>query len=189
MEWKKKPAKTDWSGNGVPLIPKIEVTYGFHAGRLFFIPKLRVIELLKILTALRAKTWKEFKQRIPKALFRIMTEMKTDYDESWPDDDQPFNVEEVPCRNVSASLRGWGYDIEEMVQWMPEGVKNRFGRVTVTVHDGCFLELDHEKSRGIIAMLNKCGYRCKKDSNVISSLVGDYAPDNDPKTPNFLAQK
>ena len=173
MEWKKKPPKSDWSGNLVLLTAKIEVVYGLHAGQLFFIPKLRVMELLKIWTALRAKTWKEFQQLIPKAVFREMAEMKADYDESWPDDDQPFNIEEVPCRNISASLKGWGYDIEEMSQWMPEGVKTRFGKVTATTQDGWVLELDPEKSRGIIAILNKCGYRCRKDSNLISSLVRD----------------
>ncbi|MEN6580669.1 MAG: hypothetical protein ABFD05_08585, partial [Anaerolineaceae bacterium] len=76
----------------------------------------------------------------------------------------------------------------EMSEWMPEEIQAKFGRkmsysaMDINVPEGEILVLDEKQMDEIVAELEKLGYECRRDDDLlIAGTSLDFDPDDYPQ--------
>jgi|SRR6478736_302398 len=57
-----------------------------------------------------------------------------------------------------------------MLEFIPESVQERFGKVVETVHNGEMLELDPVHEHEIVAALRSHGFSCERNQALVDAL-------------------
>jgi hypothetical protein len=144
---------------------RVPVVYGLATSTetLVFIPKKRAVILAKIQTAIElAKTWGDYRHMVPREVFRDTRE-RCDIDLRGAElDAEPF---EPPGSFYDGDWPGW--PAQEMLNWVPESVQDKFGQCVGSVINGPYLELDWEDRHEIVKALESEGFRCVEDQNLV----------------------
>ncbi len=115
-----------------------------------------------------AKTWGEFRDQVPRA-YEAIAEGWQENDELAPLPDEPFEAARIPGMD-DGDWPGW--PAQEMLTWMPDAVKRRFGRVEASVINGDFLLLPPEQTSDIVSALETFGYPCREDQGLVKQACG-----------------
>jgi hypothetical protein len=136
---------------------------------LVFLPEDEAFRLASIFHAIEsARTWGDFRDLMPPDDFdAIEAFMATDGDLC--DLNERFRWEDLPgyCDGL---FPDWAE--QRMLQWLPEKVTRRFGRVESSQHDGVFLMLSPADEAAIVDELEAAGHHCRRDERFVLSACG-----------------
>ena len=124
-----------------------------------FAEKERATAVAQIWSALNtAKTWGEFKAKMPVDEFRDMAENQ-DWGPEEFDEEAPFEKDDVPGFS-DGDYPEWLQ--ATMLDWFPEELIEKYGPTVNSVLNGPFLQLPTEKTEEIAADLRLLGYTVTK---------------------------
>jgi hypothetical protein len=170
------------------------LVYGITNYGLLFIQSSRAKELADSNRALlNAKTWGEFKSLVSRELYEFYLPNSSYYEgQSYPEDGDytPYDIApETPFTPNDVVM----YDELpanpeiEMSEWMPEDIQEKFGRkmryaaMDMNVPRGEILVLEEKQMDEIIAELEKLGYECRRDDDLLmAGTTLDFDPDDYP---------
>ena len=117
-----------------------------------------------------AATWGEFKRLAPPEHYQdALSRWMDSTEEEAPAPDQPFDPHDIPGRS-DGDWPAW--PAQDMLAWVPEEVQARFGRSRASTLNGCWLSLPGEAIHEIVAAMQRLGYRCRRDQDLISRAHG-----------------
>jgi hypothetical protein len=156
-----------------------ELVYGVYRNdELVFIPKQQAFELAQLREALTtAKTWGEFKAKVPAHLYKETVYLYSDYEEDDEDGEEP----EAPGDKdefVADDIPGHGdgdwpiWAAQAMLEWVPQDVQERFGRVAATRLSGEYLYLPENRADEIASAMQSHGYTCVRDDALVERAEG-----------------
>jgi hypothetical protein len=139
--------------------------------QLVFIPEDRAHDLVKVRDAIEnARTWGEFRLLLPERRWR---EIADDYapveEEPPPADDEPFAADAVPGY-IDGDWPEW--PAQQMLDWMPQDIQDRFGDVGSSMVSGDSLYIDPASERDVVAALQNAGYVCSRDDKLVARASG-----------------
>jgi hypothetical protein len=157
------PATIAGSGESVFVIKTSKLVYGhasLHDCLAFADGETAADEAREIVAIASAGTWGEARD-----VEVSLTWNPAEQDDE-PEDDEPFDINEAtegdwPPMVTSRALR-----------LLPKEVRDRFGEVVDTVHDGDYLEIPLAAEGEIVAALRKRGYEVTRDDELINTLDG-----------------
>ena len=170
------------------------IIYGITRLGLLFVPESRAKELAEGNKALlTAKTWGEFKALVSTELYVFYLTKSSYYEGPYEPEDGDYTpyaiAPETPFTpNDVVTYDGLPGNPEiEMSEWMPEeiqekyGTKMRYAAMDMNVPDGDILVLEEEQMDEIAAELEKAGYVCKRDDDLLTAgTTLDFDPDDYP---------
>ena len=146
---------------------------------------------------LTAKTWGEFKALVSKEMYEFYLENSSYYegpDEPEDGDYAPYDIKpETPFtpNDVVTYAALPAYPEIEMSEWMPKEIPAKFGRkigysaMDMNVPDGDILVLKEKQMDEIVAVLEKLGYECRRDDDLLmAGTTLDFDPDDNPGNPD-----
>lgn len=169
-----------------------KIVYGMTNLGLLFIPETRANELADSNKALlTAKTWGEFKALVSQEMYEFYLVYSYHYEgprEPEDGDYTPFDIApETPFTPNDVVM----YDVLpahpeiEMSEWMPEEIQAKFGRkmgysaMDMNVPGGSILVLKEKQMDKIVAELEKLGYVCRRDDDLLmAGTTLDFDPDD-----------
>jgi hypothetical protein len=168
--------------------------YGITGLGLLFVPESRAHELANSNKALlTAKTWGEFKSLVSKELYEFYLTNSSYYEGPYEPEDGDCTPYDIPPETPFTPNDVVMYDELpanpeiEMSEWMPEEIQEKFGRkmrydaMDMNVPDGEILVLDEEQMDEIVAELEKLGYECRRDDDLLmAGTTLDFDPDDYP---------
>jgi hypothetical protein len=160
-------------GAGPPTLPGAIVigTVENDGLEVVMIPQQEAESLAQLHRALnRAATWGEFKRLAPREHYEdAVSRWMDSNDEEEPASDQPFDPHDIPGRD-DGDWPAW--PAQDMLAWVPEEVQARFGRSHASVLNGAWLSLTGEAIDEIVASMERLGYRCRRDDELIARAHG-----------------
>jgi len=170
------------------------IIYGITVFGLLFVPESRAEELADGNNALlAAKTWGEFKSLVSKELYEFYLPNSDYYQGPNEPEDGDFTPYDIAPERPFTPNDVVTYDALpanpeiEMTEWMPEEIQEKFGQkmryyaMDMNVPDGDILVLEEEQMDEIAAVLEKVGYVCKRDDDLLNAgITLDFDPDDYP---------
>ena len=170
------------------------IVYGITNLGLLFVPESRAKELAESNKALlSAKTWGEFKALVSQEMYEFYLVNSAHYmgaNEPEDGDYTPYDIApETPFtpNDVVTYDALPAYPEIEMSEWMPEGIQAKFGRkvrysaMDMNVPEGQILVLEEKQMDEIVAELEKLGYECRRDDDLLmAGTTLDFDPDDYP---------
>jgi hypothetical protein len=147
------------------------LVFGYlHDEALIFVPEREAVELAELRRAVgTARTWGELKANIPPKRWRQVASAFEVGDERLPSDDEPFDADHVPGY-ADGDWPDW--PAQRMLEWMPSEVRERFGKLELSVLNGEYLALDPARESEIVSALRKAGYDCRPDDRLVREASG-----------------
>ena len=90
------------------------------------------------------------------------------FDERLPLKDEIFNEESLDHYSLMEIL-----SFAPRMNWVPDTIESKYGKVMVSIHDGDFLEFSPEDEEKIVTAFESLGYQCVKDEEMIRRAYGD----------------
>jgi hypothetical protein len=149
--------------------PNKDLVYGQSdfAGGLVFVPRTKAKELASLVTAAReSKTWGEFRARIPEACWDEIRENIADPGDPEPEENAEFDPNEIP---------GWeeydwpGWPAQLALEWVPESIRQSFGKTEGTMISGDFLDLSEADPDEVVSAFEQAGYLCEEDYELVAT--------------------
>ncbi len=155
-------------------------TVDVFGGDLVFIPRKRAEYLAALQEAKdSATTWGELRERIPAEEFDklALSELHADadvFDELDPAVQQEFLAQPFDAGEVGLIADGdWpAWTQQEMMEWMPDEVQEKFGKWSRSMVSGECLQIDARKVKAVVAALQAHGYRCEEDEDLVRRASG-----------------
>jgi len=183
--------------------PEKSIVYGVYGGQegfIVFIEKTEAERLANACDAIcRAKTWGEFRDLVWAETYEDIAgdeewwsyedflefgeledgeEARLEYEkfeERVPLDKDPFDS----SKSVGGYWDGVYFQVWPkgmMVDWVPESIQKKFGKLESTFLDGSALCLSANREKEIVAAFRKLGYEVKKDQELVAT-AGGHSPD------------
>ncbi len=173
------------------------IVYGVTNLGLLFVPESRAMELTDSNKALlTAKTWGEFKSMVSKDLYEFYLTNSAYYEGPNEPEDGNFDPYDIAPETPFTPNDVVVYDVLpanpeiEMSEWMPKEIQEKFGYkmhyagMDMNVPGGEILVLDEKRLDEIVTELEKLGYKCKRDDNLLmAGTTLDFDPDDYPEAP------
>lgn len=170
------------------------IIYGISNFGLLFLPESRAKELADGNRALlTAKTWGEFKSLVSTELNVFYLTKSSYYEGPYEPEDGDYTPYDIPPETPFTPNDVLTYEELpanpeiEMTEWMPEDIQEKFGRkmryyaMDMNVPDGDILVLEEEQMDEIVAELEKHGYVCKRNDELLNAgITWDFDPDDYP---------
>ncbi len=170
------------------------IIYGITNFGLLFVPERRAKELADGNRALlTAKTWGEFKSLVSKELYEFYLPYSGHYEGPQEPEDSDFGpydiAPETPFTPNDAVMDDVlpAYPEIEMSVWMPKEIQEKFGRkmrytaMDMSVPGDDILVLEETQMDKIVTELEKHGYFCKRDDDLLlAGTTLDFDPDDYP---------
>ena len=170
------------------------IVYGITNLGLLFVPESRARELAESNNALlTAKTWGEFKSLVSREMYEFYLVNSAYYEGSSEPEDGDFTPFDIAPETPFTPIDVVTYDALpahpeiEMSDWMPEEIQAKFGRkmsysaMDMNVPEGEILVLEEKQMDKIVAELEKLGYECQRDDDLlIAGTTLDFDPDDYP---------
>ena len=170
------------------------IVYGITNLGLLFVPESRARELAESNNALlTAKTWGEFKSLVSQEMYAFYLVNSAHYEGPDEPEDGDYTPYDIPPETPFTPIDVVTYDALpahpeiEMSDWMPEEIQAKFGRkmsysaMDMNVPEGEILVLDEKQMDEIVAELEKLGYECRRDDDLlIAGTTLDFDPDDYP---------
>ncbi len=148
-----------------------QLVYGLAGDKsLVFMPEHAARELAELRTLLPvARTWGEFRAGISDARWRRIVEPLEGDGEPVPEPAAPFDAAQI-----------WGYEdgdwpewpAQQMLEWMPVELQQRFGDIEDSVLNGPCLQLEPTREREIVQALHAASFTCRRDDAMIRKASG-----------------
>lgn len=136
-------------------------------GYLVCIPRERAEELAAIHDGVNgSSSWDDFRSRIPRGAW---TELAKAFEEAESGPSEPFEADAVPGY-LDGDWPDW--PAQRMLDWMPEEIRERHGRVEDSVLNGPYLELDPLRKGEIARALSECGFVVREDEGLVTRASG-----------------
>lgn len=170
------------------------IIYGITNLGLLFVPESRAKELADGNRALlSAKTWGEFKSLVSKELYEFYLPNSDYYEGPNEPEDGDFEPYDIAPETPFTPNDVVTYDELpanpeiEMSEWMPEEIQVKFGKkmryagMDANVPSGDILVLKEKDMSKIVADLEKLGFVCKRDDDLLmAGTTLDFDPDDYP---------
>ncbi len=170
------------------------IIYGITNLGLLFVPESRAKELAESNKALlTAKTWGEFKALVSQEMYEFYLVNSAYYEDPGDPKDGDYTPYDISPATPFTPNDVLSYDalpayLEiEMSQWMPEEIQCKFGRKTrysvmdMNAPNGDILALDEKQMDKIVAELEKLGYTCRRDDDLLmAGTTLDFDPNDYP---------
>ncbi len=172
-----------------------DLVYGLLVGALTFMAESRAKYCAAIFTALMsAKTWGEFKNMVPREVYDKYTslsfyykgpkgEQPEDIEKYYFPDDRRFNPNDVYTYDYIEAQPA--FPAIEMSEWVPQDIQDKYGKLSHyymcngNFPDGDELKLDVNHMDEIVSAMQAHGYNCRRDDNLIESVIGmTFNPDD-----------
>ena len=137
---------------------------------LIFIPEAAAIRLAAIHRALaNSETWGEFFDAIPPdELESVYERLRDEETQSLPDRSAKFDSDLLGCGD--GEYPDWAD--QKMVDWLPADICRQYGKAGDSMLNGQYLVLDVRRTPEIIAALEKAGFECRLDEELINRACG-----------------
>ena len=170
------------------------IIYGITNLGLLFVPEIRAKELAESNKALlTAKTWGEFKSLVSTELYVFYLTKSSYYEGPYEPEDGDYTPYNIPPETPFTPNDVLTYEELpanpeiEMTEWMPEEIQQKFGRkmryyaMDMNVPRGEILVLEEKQMDEIVAELEKLGYICQRDDDLLmAGTTLDFDPDDYP---------
>ncbi len=170
------------------------IIYGITNLGLLFVPESRTKELADNNKALlTAKTWGEFKSLVSQEMYEFYLVNSAYYEGPSEPEDGDYTPYDIPPETPFTPNDVVTYDALpaypeiEMSEWMPEEIQAKFCRKTsyssmdMNVPEGDILVLEEKQMDKIVAELEKLGYACRQDDDLLmAGTTLDFDPDDYP---------
>jgi hypothetical protein len=168
------------------------IIYGDSPLGLLFIPEARVLEMANYYRALvTAKNWGEFREMVTKAIYEKYLPGSVHYHGPYKTENidimQYYIPDETPFtpNDVFTYDNPPGHPEIEMTAWMPDEIQEKFARrfkyyaMDGNAPGGEALELDKTKLDKILQIMEKEGFDCRRDDELITAATTcDFNPDD-----------
>jgi len=157
-----------------------DIIYGITNLGLLFLPVKRANELANGYKALlTARTWGEFKSLVSKEFYEFYLPNSDYYEGPDEPEDGNYTPYDIAPETAFTPNDVLPYDDLpahpeiEMTEWMPEEIQEKFGRkmrynaMDMNVPEGEILVLEEKQMDDIVAELEKLGYVCKRDDDLL----------------------
>ena len=147
------------------------LVYGLFGESLFVaMPEERAEQLAQARQAERsATTWGEYRAGLPSPLReQLETNLRGSADGRIPPDEAGFDPMDVP--GAADLWPGWAPN--EMLDWVPPELQERFGRRAVNTNGDAWLAVDPADGPAFIAALRALGYPCREDAVLVLKAHG-----------------
>lgn len=134
---------------------------------LVFIPKAWAQDLAATYHAVASSTWGDLKAKASPELLEEVLEMM-DLEEA-PADELSFDLDDIPAVN-DGDWPDWPEQM--MLRWIPREVLDEYGRYESSMLNGPFGVLDESREDEIVAALERLGYFCVRDDELIAHCFG-----------------
>lgn len=125
-------------------------------------PRQRALDIAQAYEAVDSSTtWGELVNRLPGYM---RDELMNFFEEEVPNENDAFERDDVP----GLADGDWpGFPAQEMLEWMPRDIQQRFGKVETTVFNGDYLEFDSLCEQEIVTALEQNGFKCIANQQLI----------------------
>ena len=144
-----------------------DYVYGDVDGALVFIPKARA-EHLSILRSDFA-TWGDAKRNLSPDTWAGVVEQFDAGEADVPADDEAYDLDAVPG-HAGGDWPAW--PARDMLRDVPASVREKFGRVEDSVHNGSYLHLDAADEHEVLEALRPYGWTCTRDDAMVNRASG-----------------
>ncbi|MBY6366544.1 hypothetical protein [Rhodococcoides corynebacterioides] len=144
-----------------------DYVYGDVDGALILILKERA-EQLSILRSDFA-TWGDAKRNLSPDTWAGVVERFDAGEADVPADDEPYDLDAVPG-HADGDWPAW--PARDMLRDVPTSVREKFGRVEDSVHNGSYLHLDAADEDEILEALRRHGWTCTRDDLLVEKASG-----------------
>jgi hypothetical protein len=136
---------------------------------LIFIPEADAVRLAAIHRGIAtAETWGDFFDAIPPEELDTVHDRILDQDERLPDRSAKFDPDLLGV--CEGDYPEWPE--QKMLDWIPAHVCREFGRTEPSVLNGPFLSLDVRRTPEILAALERAGFECRLDEELVGRASG-----------------
>ena len=170
------------------------IIYGITNLGLLFVPESRAKELAESNKALlTAKTWGEFKALVSQEMYEFYLVNSAFYEGPDEPEDGDYSPYDIPPETPFTPNDVLTYEELpanpeiEMTEWMPEEIQEKFGKkmryyaMDMNVPRGEILVLEEKQMDEIVAELEKLGYICQRDDDLLmAGTTLDFDPDDYP---------
>ena len=91
------------------------------------------------------------------------------FDERLPLKDEIFSEDSVDSDTLFYEI----LNFQPRMDWVPDKIGSKYGKVMRSIHDGDFLEFNPEDEEKIVTAFESLGYQCVKDEEMIRRAYGD----------------
>jgi hypothetical protein len=170
------------------------IIYGITNLGLLFVPENKAKELAESNKALlTARTWGEFKSLVSREMYEFYLVNSVYYEGPNEPEDGDYALYDIAPETLFTPNDVVTYDAlpafpeMEMSEWMPEKIQDKFGRkmgytaMDMNVPEGDILVLDEKQMDEIVAKLEKLGFECRRDDDLLmAGTTLDFDPDDYP---------
>jgi len=136
---------------------------------LVFIPEADALRLAAIHRAIAtAETWGDFVDAIPPEELDTVYDRAFDETERLPNRSAKFDPDLLGV--CEGDYPDWPE--QKMLDWLPAHVCREFGRTDSSVLNGPFLSLDVRRTPEILAALERAGFECRLDEELVGRASG-----------------
>jgi hypothetical protein len=137
---------------------------------LVFIPEADAVRLAAIHRAIAtSETWGDFFDAVPPEELDTVYGRASDEDEHLPDRSAKFDPDLLGV--CEGDYPDWPE--QKMFDWLPAHVCREFGRVESSVLNGPLLSLDVRRTPEILAALERAGFECRLDEELVRRACGN----------------
>ncbi|WP_315773547.1 hypothetical protein [Rhodococcoides kroppenstedtii] len=144
-----------------------EHVYGSIDGALIFMPTVRAEELSILRSGFA--TWGDAEQNLNSDTWAGVVEQFDAGEVNVPADDEPYDLDAVPG-HADGDWPAW--PARDMLRDVPASVREEFGRVEDSVHNGSYLHLDAADEDEIVEALRRHGWTCTRDDLLVRKASG-----------------
>lgn len=121
------------------------------------------------MTVENSETWGEFFNAIPPDELDRVLDRLTDDDGGMPDRSSKFDSDLLGCSDGDYP----DFVEQKMFDWLPAHVCREFGKMKSSVLNGPLLALDVRRTPEIIAALERAGFECRLDEELVRRACGN----------------
>jgi hypothetical protein len=133
---------------------------------LVFIPEPEAKRLAAIYDAISAKTWGEFKRRMPTDDLQEVISYFVEDEEEMPSDDAKFEPDLLPgfC---DGDWPDWTE--QRMLEWVPRSIIQKYATMMTTAINESYPVLDVSRKDEIVAAIQNARFECREDQELVRS--------------------
>lgn len=152
------------------------LVYGvFQGDEVAFLPRQQALALAQLWRALdSAQTWGQFRRMVPPHIYDEVVAAVGD-NENLADDGRPFSDAPFDRDDIPGHADGdWpALPARQMLDWMPQAVRERYGRVVSTRFNGDYLAFRARDATAVAEALQALGYTCVRDDDLVRDASGN----------------
>lgn len=152
------------------------LVYGvFQGDEVAFLPRQQAQGLAQLWRALdSAQTWGQFRRMVPAHIYEEVVSAVGDSEnmaeDGLPHSDAPFDRDEIPGHTDG----DWpALPARQMLDWVPQEVRERYGRVVSTRFNGDYLVFRARDATAVAQALQGHGYTCVRDDDLVRDASGN----------------